>query len=42
MPLIAAIREAEQWTTANLLGALLLAAAIVVAAYWLLKRYLRD
>ena len=42
MPVIAAIREAEPWTATNLLGALVLVAAIVVAAYWLLKRYLRD
>jgi hypothetical protein len=42
MPLIAAIREAEPWTTANRLGAILLVAAVVAAGYWLLKRYLSD
>jgi heme/copper-type cytochrome/quinol oxidase subunit 4 len=42
MPLIAAIREAEPWTTFNLLGAALLFVAAVAGAYWLLKRYLSD
>jgi len=42
MPVIAAIRQAEEWTAANLLGALFLLAVVVVVGFWLVRRYLRD
>jgi len=42
MPLIAAIREAERWTPANVAGALFLLAVVFFAGYWLVRRYLGE
>ena len=42
MLVIAAIREAERWTPANILGGLLVLAVVCYTGYVLIKRYLSD
>lgn len=38
----AAIREAEPWSTLNVLGGLLLLAALIWFLVWAIRRYLED
>ena len=42
MLIIAAIREAERWTPANILGGLFLLAVVGYGSYLLIRRYLSD
>lgn len=42
MFVIAAIREAERWTPANVLGGLFLLAVVIYGGYLLVRRYLSD
>jgi len=41
-PVLAAVREAERWTPANLVGGLALLGVVVYVGLRLLRRYLRD
>ena len=42
MLVIAAIREAERWTPANVVGGLLLLAVAIYVGYLLIRRFLSD
>lgn len=42
MGLIAVVREAEPWSAVSYVGAVVLLAAIVAAAVWLVRRYLNG
>jgi len=42
MALIADVRQAETWTFSNILGGLVLLAALVIFLVWVIRRYLRD
>lgn len=39
MGLIAVVREAEPWSAANYIGAVVLLIALVAGGAWLLRRY---